>query len=237
MKDNFFTYSNLQGQFPEIENDIRLGTPTAVFGVSDSQKYLIASLTQGGMLYIAPDSISAQKAYAVISVLSGKSCACLTAKDEVLLYKDAISKDALFRRLTAVHAILTGCRFIVCDVEAALQQLPKKLPSITFTVGGEYDYQSLPSKLVQMGYTREYAADNRGSFAVRGDILDIFPVGEDNPVRIDFFGDTVEKIKPYDAVSGERLPEKNTVTIISATDCFVSENEKGALKKLLASSM
>ncbi|MGN0818029.1 MAG: transcription-repair coupling factor [Candidatus Coproplasma sp.] len=231
MNKNFFSYENLGGDYSAIAQDVRRGTPTAVFGVSDTQKYLTAALTQGKMLYIAADPVAAAKAYAAISVLSGRRCAYLTAKDEVLLYKDAISKDALFRRLKAVYEIQSGADFIVCDVEAALQLVPEKLPYLTFETGLEYDFQSLPEKLVNMGYVREYAAENAGTFAVRGDILDIYPVGEENSVRIDFFGDTVERIRPYDAVSGERLDEIKSVTLIAATDCIVSEEDgKRALK-------
>ena len=226
MKANFFTYENLKGSYPAIGADISLGAPTAVFGVSDSQKYLTAAFTQGRMLYIAADPVSADKAYEAISVLSGKKCARLYAKDDVLLYKDAVSKDALFRRIKAIYDILHGAQYIVCDVEAALQLVPAKLPSIDIKVGGDYDYQSLPSELVSMGYTREYAAESAGTFAVRGDILDIFPVGEENPVRIDFFGDTVERIRPYDAVSGDRLEDINAVTLIAAADCFISADEQ-----------
>lgn len=226
MKKNFFTYGNLSGEYSEINQSIRLGTPTAVFGASDFQKYLIASLTEGKTLYLTADAVSAQKAYAAIGVLSGKSCALLTAKDEVLLYKDAVSKDALFRRLSALHRIANGAELIVCDVEAALGLVPKHLPSVTLQKGAEYDYLSLPKKLVGMGYVREYAADSKGTFAVRGDILDVFPVGEDNPVRVDFFGDTVEKIRPYDAVSGERLEERNEITLIAANDCLIGGEER-----------
>lgn len=233
MNKNFFSYDNLGGEYSAILQDVRRGTPTAVFGVSDTQKYLTASLTQGKMLYVAADSIAAAKAYAAISVLSGKRCAYLTAKDEVLLYKDAVSKDALFRRLKAIYEIQSGAEYIVCDVESALQLVPEKLPYITLKVDGEYDYQSLPLKLVKMGYVREYAAEKAGSFAVRGDILDIFPVGEDNPVRIDFFGDTVERIRPYDCVSGERLDEVYTVTLIAATDCLVSREDGRRAVKLM----
>ena len=165
MKANFFTYENLKGSYPAIGADISLGAPTAVFGVSDSQKYLTAALTQGRMLYIAADPVSADKAYEAISVLSGKKCARLYAKDDVLLYKDAVSKDALFRRIKAIYYILHGAQYIVCDVEAALQLVPAKLPSIDIKVGGDYDYQSLPSELVSMGYTREYAAESAGTFS------------------------------------------------------------------------
>ncbi|MDE6613168.1 MAG: hypothetical protein K2K28_01255 [Clostridia bacterium] len=86
MKENFFTYRNLQGGYSALENDIRLGTPTAVFGVSEPHKYLLASLTEGKSLYVTADVVSAGKAFSSISALSGKKCVQLCARDEIILY-------------------------------------------------------------------------------------------------------------------------------------------------------
>ncbi len=212
-------------QFPELSQNIRLGIPTAAFGLSDSHKYLTAALAKTSFVYIAADAVTAARAHAAISTLSGLKVELLTAKDEVLTYKDAISKDALFRRIAAVDGILKGNYRIVCDVEAALQLMPSRLPSLTIKADSEYDYINLPKVLVSMGYTREYSAESPGSFAIRGDVLDIYPVGADNPVRIDFFGDVAERIRPYDAISGERLADIKEITFLSACDCFITKEE------------
>lgn len=237
MNENFFTYRNLSDDYTAVENDIRLGTPTAAFGVSDELKYLLASLSHRQTLYVTADAVSAAKAHKSISVLSGKKCVQLPAKDEVILYKDALSKDALFNRLTAVHALQNGADIIVADVQALMQLVPARVESITFEAGGDYDYSVLPSKLVGMGYSREYLPDSRGTFTVRGDILDIFPVNSDTPVRIDFFGDTVERIRPYDAASGERLEAVESVTVISAVEAPYDTDETATIKKEISESL
>ena len=231
MNKNFFTYKSMG--YTALQNDIRLGTPTAVFGVSDIHKYLIAALSEYRTLYIAADSVLANKAYESISALSGKKCVLLPSKDEVVLYKDALSKDALFRRLTAIHEILSGAEIIVCNIEAVMQLFPSQLPCIEFVVGGEYNYQSLPQKLVEMGYSRMYSAESKGTFAVRGDILDIYPINSENPIRVDFFGDTVEKIRPYDSVTGERLNEVDHIAIVGATDAVTTSEDVVTVKSLL----
>ncbi len=233
MIKGFFSFKNLAGEYPSLGNDIRLGTPTAVFGVADYHKYLLAGLIEQPVLYIAPDALTAQRAYEAISVLSGKNCVFLSAKDDVVLYKDALSKDALFRRLCAVNGLLNGADIAVCEIDAIMQLFPAKVDSVTFKKGCEFDYASLPQTLIKFGYTREYAADNKGCFAVRGDILDIFPINCDNPVRIDFFGDTVEKIRPYDAVTGERLEETDEIMILSAVEAEVPVGEKERLQTVL----
>lgn len=225
MKRGFFNPEFLQGEFPSIKEDIRLGVPTAVFGVSESLKYLTASVCERPVLYICATPVEAALAYDGISTLSGKRCAHLTPKDDVLLFKSAVSKDALFKRIEGLCSILGGAEIIVCDVESALQLVPDKLPAIAIKKGCEYDYSSLPALLVKMGYTREYTVESKGCFAIRGDILDIFPVGAENPVRVDFFGDEAERIRPYDAVSGERLPDIESIVIMPAIDCYIEEEE------------
>ena len=232
MKRNFFTFNEIGGEYPSYAEELRRGTPTAVFGVSDSLKYLLAGLTPYPTVYLTADSVSAQKAAENITSLSGKEVAVLAAKDEVLLYRKALSKDSLFKRLNGIHALQSGADIVVAEIDALLQVFPKKLPSITFTEGEDFDFTSLSATLTKMGYVRAFEVETRGVFALRGDILDIYPVNG-NPVRIDFFGDTVEKIKPYDILTGERLAGLKEVTILSATDVLVTEEEKPALRQRL----
>ena len=230
MKRNFFTFNEIGGEYPSYAEELRRGTPTAVFGVSDSLKYLLAGLTPFPTVYITADSVSAQKAADNIASLSGKNVAILAAKDEVLLYRKALSKDSLFKRLNGIHALQNGSDIVVAEIDALLQLFPKKLPSITFTEGEDFDFTSLSATLTRMGYVRAFEVETRGVFALRGDILDIYPVNG-NPVRIDFFGDTVEKIKPYDIMTGERLAGVKEATILAATDVLVEESEKPALRQ------
>lgn len=232
MKRNFFTFDEIGGKYPAYAEDIRRGTPTAVFGVSDSLKYLLAGLTPFPVVYITADGISAQKAADNIAALTGKNTAVLTAKDEVLLYRKALSKDSLFKRLSGIHALQNGCDVVTAEIDALLQLFPKQVPSITFTEGEEFDFATLSATLTGMGYVRAFEVETRGVFALRGDILEIYPV-TGNPVRIDFFGDTVEKIKPYDILTGDRLPNVRQATILAATDVLVCEEEKPALRERL----
>ena len=88
-----------------------------------------------------------------------------------------------------------------------------------------------------MGYARVSEVESKGAYALRGDILDIFPVGEENPVRVDFFGDEVEKIKPYDMETGNRLEPKTRLAILPAADCFIAKDEIAGVKEVLRESL
>ena len=80
-------------------------------------------------------------------------------------------------------------------------------------------------KLVDIQYSRNDMALERGSFRVRGDIIDIFPAGANNPVRIELFGDEVETIKEINAVTGEILGIRKHVAVYPATH-YVTSPEK-----------
>ena len=229
----FFSFDNLGGEYAELGESLRHGVPTAVFGIGDPHKYLLAALTKGRAVYIAADALSARRAAEAIAALSNKQCALLPAKDEVLLYRRALSKDALFRRLTALFEWQEGADVLVTDIEALVQLSPARVRAIGLAVGDEADMHALVEELVRMGYTREYTVDGKGAFAVRGDILDIWPVNCPHPVRIDFFGDEVEAVKPYDEATGERLPLREMVQIVAATDALLEEGEEARIEALL----
>ncbi len=236
MKTGFFKLNEFGEEYALYAEDIRRGTPTAVFGVSDSLKYLLAGQSPFPVLYITADSVSAKKAAENIAALSGKRTATIAAKDEVLLYRKALSKDALFRRLEGIYALQTGCEVVTAEIDALLQLFPKELPTITFREGEDYDFSRLPEQLVSMGYVRDFEVESRGVFALRGDILDIYPVSG-NPVRIDFFGDTVEKIKPYDILTGERLAGVQEIDILAASDVLTKDTDIPNIRAALAKGL
>ena len=234
MPKNFFSPHNMGADWLDLANDIRLGTPTAVFGVSAPHRALIAATCfEKRLVYVCDNAQAAARTAEEIAGFSGEQPALLTAKDEVLLYKDAVSKDALFRRLNALYEISRGAKCIVADVEALMQIFPKKLPVLKLKEGEDVDFSSLASRLTAMGYVRSAAVESKGAFALRGDILDIFPVNAENPARVDFFGDTAEKIKPYNFITGERLPLVKELSVCAATDVFFEEGEQRRVKEIL----
>lgn len=154
-------------------------------------------------------------------------------KDEVLLYKNALSKDSLYGRINAAYSFKHGAHCICTDIESAMQLFPKEVFAVTIKKGEDYDFMSLPKTLLSFGYSKEYEVTGKGSFAVRGDILDIYPVNSDHPYRIDFFGDTAEGIRPYDEATKERLPAEDEVLIIAASDAIISQADKERIEEEL----
>ncbi|MBR1867133.1 MAG: transcription-repair coupling factor [Clostridia bacterium] len=205
---------------------IRSGLPSAVFGVGFSEKCHIASLIGTPILYIVKDGIYAAQVVEELSALVGEEVVYLPAKDDVLLYKTSFDKGVLYKRLNALYAISKGARYVVATPESLLQLFPSDLVAVEIKKGGTYDVYELAEKLVSIGYRREEFASLPATFALRGDIFEIFPINDDKIYRVDFFGDEVETIKRYDPDSKEDKEFVGEVTAISATDVLVSEEDK-----------
>lgn len=235
--NGFFSFEQLGGDYPLLGADLFNRVPTAAFGLSDPLKYLTCALFCGRAIYITADALSAQRARDAIAALSGKKVALLPAKDEVLTYRKALSKDNLYKRLTALWEWERGADVLVADIEAIIQLVPKKVPVFHLEAGRETGMEELVSALSRAGYTREYSVEGKGAFAVRGDILDIYPVNCEHPVRIDFFGDEVEAIKPYDEATSERYPKLSSLDIVAATDVVLSEGDIPRIKEALARAL
>ncbi len=110
-------------------------------------------------------------------------------------------------RLTTLAALARGeLKALVLPVRALMQKMiPRQVLAnvalelvVDDTSQREYPRQQLTACLLQLGYQPVSLVEERGSFAVRGDIVDLFPADAPQPVRIDFFGDWIEKIRPFD---------------------------------------
>ncbi|MCC7434539.1 MAG: excinuclease ABC subunit UvrB [Methanoregulaceae archaeon] len=96
---------------------------------------------------------------------------------------------------------------------------------ITFETGQEFDLDEALKKLTQMQFTRNEIQLDRGTFRVRGDTLEVQPKDEEIVTRVEFFGDTVERIRLVDPLTGEVLDEPTKISIFPATH-YVTPWEK-----------
>ena len=106
-----------------------------------------------------------------------------------------------------------GKRIVLTTVNAAIQRVPPRAvfqgASLSLKAGSTVKPEKLTSYLEQHGYGRADTVMEPGEFAMRGGIIDIFPSGEGDPVRLDLFGDTIESIRRFDPAT-QRSTEKAT---------------------------
>ena len=130
--------------------------------------------------------------------------------------------DTVGRRL-AVLRRLAGAgeepapRVVVAPVRSVLQPQVRGLAQmrpVRVQTGVDYDPSQLAADLVAAAYTRVDLVERRGEFAVRGGIVDIFPPTLEHPVRVDFFGDTVDEIRVF-AVADQRSGGETRAEVIA----------------------
>lgn len=98
--------------------------------------------------------------------------------------------------------------------------------TLTLSVNQEIDRDEVLEKLVNMLYERNNIDLKRGSFRVKGDILELVPVSQHGKaLRIDFFGDTIDRISEFDTLTGAILSNKKTITIFPASHFVTSEDK------------
>jgi len=99
--------------------------------------------------------------------------------------------------------------------------------------GTEKNRQQMLRKLVDIQYNRNDLAFERGAFRVRGDIVDIFPAGSENAIRVEFFGDEIETLKEINPLTGEILGIRSHVSIFPASHYVTSkENVERAIRTI-----
>jgi transcription-repair coupling factor (superfamily II helicase) len=140
------------------------------------------------------------------------------------------------------HPEITGERFrtlfklmdganphIVTTTIAAVCQklLPKRTlgdVSQYLVAGEEVDRDTLLKKLLNLGYSNVPLVEDRGTFAIRGGILDIFPPDQQAPVRIEFFGDFVETIRNFDPVTQRSLQTMPELILLPSREIVLTED-------------
>lgn len=229
MLKNFLNSANYGGVYNRIKDDVCGGVPTAVFGVSFAEKCRVVSSFDSQVLYIVRDMLTAKKVQEEVSQICGEECVYLPAKDDALLYKSAFDKENLYKRITALYKIQNGASKIVTTFEALMQLMPKKIDSLEFKLNEDYELSLISENLVKLGYTRVEICESAGTFSLRGDSLVVYPINEDKSFRLDFFGDTLERVRK----DGEDV---NGVTIVMASDVRIEPLEVEQIKETLKKS-
>ncbi len=216
----------------EFNYCVHQGLPSAVFGVSRSFKNFLVSTVDLPVLYIVKDALTATDCATEIAEFSGKKVVYLPPKDQNLAIIKAFSRDREYERLSAISQ-LSDAQVIVVTPETLLQGVTKNLRSITFTVDKETNLTLTLSELNKMGYQRCEKVESKGTFAVRGDLIDIFPINLENPVRIDFFCDQIENIKSFSADTRESLGQLKTVSVLQNAEFTFCNDDYKLIEKIL----
>jgi len=141
---------------------------------------------------------------------------------DTFIEKDSsINQEVERLRHSATNSLLTRRDVLVVATVSAIYGLgtPQEYVDrmVRLRVGDEVDRDSMLRRLVQIQYARNDLSFTRGTFRVRGDTVEVFPMYEEHPVRIEFFGDEVERLMTLHPVTGEILTEDTELYVFPAT--------------------
>ncbi len=127
---------------------------------------------------------------------------------------------------------------VVAPVRALVQRLGphvEAIEPIQLRAGDTIERDQLVERLVGMGYRREYQVEGRGEVAVRGSIVDVFPATADHPVRIDQWGDEVERVSEFAVTDQRSTHDIDTVTIFPCRELLPTDEVRARAGELLGS--
>lgn len=148
----------------------------------------------------------------------------------------AISPEFKSERINTLNKLVSDNKYIVVtNLMGVLRYLPKKdiwLKNIIHLEKGTViERDTLINRLYDMGYERETIVTETGKLGVRGYVLDIFPIGSDNPIRIEFWGDEVDNIKTFDLESQLSLNDVASMDIYPYTEFLLDEYSDNTKRK------
>ena len=171
-----------------------------------------------------------------------KEAVYFPAKD-ILFYQADIHGNLLtqerIRTLKAVSEQTGVTVFTTFDALMNEMAEPKSFTAAVkkFEIGDTVNLQELEKELVEMGYVRGYQVEAAGEFAVRGGILDIYPFTEENPLRMELWGDEVDSLRNFDVESQRMIENLDEITVYPACEFILSgEMREKGIQKLRAES-
>ena len=196
----------------------------SVYGCLDSQKAnLAAALAQGRTaLLVAENERKARELYEDMRLYSRNVFYC--PRRDLIFFQADISGNLLTRqRMQAFRALAEQENAIIVTSTGGCMDylLPVRVlknKRLRIQAGEELELTGLTRKLAELGYERFGEVDAAGQFAVRGDILDIFPLTEENPWRIEFFGDEVDSIRSFDPESQRSIENLQDIVLYPASE-------------------
>ncbi|MFP4186729.1 MAG: transcription-repair coupling factor [Acholeplasmataceae bacterium] len=190
---------------------------------------------------VLPNLYDAQRYYDRLSQIVNAESVLFYPADQTLTAIMALgSPEFKSERLYTIKQLMTGAPFIVVTTMQGLSQrqlTPKdhERGARTLLVDRRYDMKDLVQFLVYSGYTRSYTVENPGEFSVRGSILDVFTLHNENPYRLDFFDDQLEEIKLFDVETQRSFAAVERVEIAPMHELFYTDSMKrDAIEKIRA---
>ena len=179
-------------------------------------------------VYIAKNTLFASKAAEDLKFFAEnpEDIIILNPYEYMLYDVETKSTELSAQRVDTLYKIVTGkWKILVTTPVAAAQWLPKptyiEKSAIVIREGDIIEIDDLAKKLSSIRYTRLSEIDGKGQFAVRGDIVDVFPYGAENPIRIEFFDNEIDSVRIFDILSQRTIDKTKEVLILPDNETYI----------------
>lgn len=214
-----------------------------MFNIKDEYNYSVSGLTKElNALYIYDTFIKKNKGILIIvnSVYEGNDLLNRLSNytDKVLFFPmdDFITSEAIAispefksERINTINKLIYDDKYIVItNLMGILRYLPSKdvwkKKIITLKKDNDINREKLLNDLYELGYEKETIVTETGKFGIRGYVIDVFPIGMDNPVRIELWGDTIDSIKLFDIDTQLTIKDIDSIEIYPYSE-FLIDND------------
>ncbi|MHB8061534.1 MAG: DEAD/DEAH box helicase, partial [Ruminiclostridium sp.] len=210
----------------------------SVIGPSDSQKvhltYSLCTHTETRGLFVTYNEMQARRAFEDFSLFLGNEVIFLPPKETMLYNIEARSNDLIYQRVkTLLRCIQGDYKMLVLPVESLIQMIsPMEVFSngiLDFKTGVQIYLEELISKLVLFGYERVEMVEGKAQFAIRGGIIDVYAINNEQPIRIELFDTEVDSIRYFDATTQRSTQTLDNCRIAPARDVVYQAGSKDSI--------
>jgi len=221
------------GEHDEIKTLLRTpGKTLALSGCVDSQKLHLTYALSDEYRYKIIVTFSDLKMKEIYDEYRfyDRNISIFPAKDLIFYQADVHGNLLTKERIDCLRNIIEGEPHTIVTTFSSLMSpiIPieyLKENIIDINVSGTIDKEKLALNLVKLGYEKNYQAEAPGQFSIRGGIIDIYDLTEENPYRIELWGDDVESIRSFDSLSQRSIEKLDHITIYPATEMVLSKQQ------------
>jgi len=217
------------------------GKSVLVTGCVDSQKWNMAyalSSDASQKVIVTYSDVRVKEIYEDYRMYD-KNVHMYPAKDAIFYQADVHGNKITRDRINVIKRILKGlpCTIIttfggLMNAQAGIDLIKKSL--VDLYDGGYVSERELSKRLLALGYEKTYQVETGGQYSIRGGIIDIFDLTEDNPYRIELWGDEITSIRRFDVQSQRSIDKLEEITIYPATELPLTEDQLlGGMRAIL----
>ncbi len=226
-------------EYDRVRESVQKGKETiALTGCVDSQKLHMMYGLSDGLKYkviVTYSDIKAKEIYEEYKFYD-RNVMLYPAKDLIFFQADIHGNQLTKERIRTLRRLKEKKPVTIVTTYAALmtpQVMWENEDVIEVVRGGSLNEESLARKLVAMGYEKTYQVESPGQFSIRGGIVDVYDLTEENPYRMELWGDEVESIRSFDILSQRSIEKLESICIYPASEFVLStERIKEGLAKL-----